>query len=256
MSVNFIDETQDEASMIKMAQTAMQVRRNESTPSAYYRSPSRRLDGFPYEQARWIGTYDSGQETQLRRMARGFIPLIEKHGLIQPSNPDRNEQPNAYDKYGRWGPILSTKEGVAEFPLSQIMAYNWYNVDSLRSSCKGGVPPGLTYRESDGMVLWPQLKGVKFRVYQCRECNHIPFNDAILFSRHLRNWHDYKNDEIITFGEQNGIDWSAHSLSERKSNLEYVFGDDPAVEASSVQVEEDPDFAVEIVAPKRGQPAA
>lgn len=256
MSVNFIDDNQDEAAVIKMAQSALQIRRNESTPACYYRSPAKRLDGFPYDQARWIGTYDSGQDTQLRRMARGFIPLVDKYGLIMPSNPDRNENPNAYDKYGKWGPILSTPEGIAEFPVSQIMAYNWYNADSLRSSCHGQIPPGLTVRQSDNMVLWPQLKGIKFRVYQCRECNHIPFNDPILLSRHLRNWHNYESKEILDFGEQNGIDWSAHTLSSRKSNLEYVFDDDEVDESPSV-VDEDPDFpSIEVVAPKRGQAVA
>jgi hypothetical protein len=216
----------------------------------YYRSPRTRVDGSPYVQASWIVWGDTSDQAQLQKLRRGFIPL-EQFGLIE--SKQRSEDPDgAYELYGPWGAILSSAAGVREFPRDQILAYHWYDEQRLRASLHGNLPPTLEVR--DGIVKWPQLQGDQIKIYVCPECANQRYNLAVHLARHLRVWHDYDRQDVLTFCQENGIDLNDHVSGHGRVVKDFIFESTPLDHQGTLATAsaEDVGFSVEMSRPLRG----
>lgn len=240
-------EGTDEA-LIHVAQNMLRNQGgNRSERVCYYRTPQKTTTGSPHAQAGWIGWDQTQESIQLRKVMRGYLPL-QQYGLI-----DAEHEPYAanFERYGPWGQILCDPEGVKELPASQIIAYFWYDEGVLRDSLRGNIPP--TLRVKDGMVLWPQLKGMNLRVYVCPECTNKRYNEPIHLARHLRNWHDYDRQDIIAFGREQGVDFSTEFVGGGIKH-HYAFDDDEDGYEGAVKEEDDDGFVMEAVAAPRRTP--
>lgn len=237
----------DEA-LISAAQDIMnQGGKIRSERVCYYRTPKIRVDGQAHTQAGWIGWDQTQQNIQLQKIGRGYIPL-RQYGFIEAKPKD--EYPDGpYEMYGPWGQLLSNPEGVKELPADQIIAYFWYDENVLRNSLNGNIPP--TLRVKNGLVMWPQLKGMNLKVYACPECGHIRFNEAIHLARHLRLWHDYDRADIIAFGKENGVDFSTQVIRGGKVFQGYSFENvEPSEFIPESNDADDPGFALELAKPR------
>jgi hypothetical protein len=237
----------DEA-LINVAQGMMGQSRSRSERVLYYRTPEKRLDGSSHPQALWIGWDQSQEGIQLRKIMRGYIPMT-KYGVIEAKRKD--EYPDGpFELYGPWGQLLTNPEGVKELPASQIIAYFWYDADQLRMSLNGNIPP--TLRVHNGMVLWPQLKGMNLKVYVCPECTNQRYNEPIHLARHLRTWHDYDRQDIVNFGRDQGVDFHSEVTQNGKIMSHYAFED---MEAEAfIPESNDPDdegFLLEVAKPEK-----
>jgi hypothetical protein len=239
----------DEA-LISVAQNMMGQRGGRSERVCYYRAPERRPDGQVHTQAGWIGWDQTQEGVQLRKIMRGYIPL-QRYGVIEAKRKD--EYPDGpFEIYGPWGQLLTNPEGVREIPAAQIIAYFWYDENQLRQSLNGNIPQTLKVR--NGMVLWPQLKGMDIKVYQCPECSNQRFNEPIHLARHLRNWHDYDRQDIIAFGNEQGVDFRTEVSRNGKIMKGYAFEDIVEDESAAGAVAESDDgFNVEVAKPSRGR---
>ena len=136
---------------------------------------------------------------------RGFKYLTQ-YGTF--TNGTRNGDPKEGDMNGAaWNPadepfrLIFQKGGQHEFPVSQIVAYNWHIQ-----------PP---YAEAD----FPQLADHEVTSYQCPECEQPRYisalnkqQAAVNLRHHLTSQsntrHAYKPTDLLSLGEQYGIDFS------------------------------------------------
>lgn len=239
---------QDEA-LIAAARASFTDSRQRSERVCFYRTPQRTPDGAHHKQAGWIGWGDTQQGIKLGKIARGYIPM-EQYGFIQAKRRD-DDPDGPFETYGPWGVILSQRDGVLEFPKEQILAFHWYDADRLRQSLNGQIPSTLKVR--DGMVQWPQLKGEQLRIFACPECGDWRALEAVFLARHLRIWHDYGQADILAFGQQYGVDFSAEMNRDgrviRAFNFEAGQDDEPAVDE-----DDGLGFSLEVARPTRGRP--
>lgn len=238
---------QDEA-LISAARSAFTESRQRSERVCFYRTPQKMVDGQKHKQAGWIGWGDTQQGIKLGKIMRGYIPM-DRYGFIQSKR--REEDPDGpFETYGPWGVILSQTGGPAEFPKDQILTFHWYDADRLRQSLNGQIPPTLKVR--DNMVLWPQLKGENLRVFSCPECSDWRSLEAVFLARHLRIWHDYDRADIIAFGTQFGVDFSAELNREGRviKSMSFVATDD--YEAEAEEADDGSGFSLEMARPTRG----
>ncbi len=237
----------DEA-LISAARSMFQQNRQRSERVCFYRTPQRRPDGSPHHQAGWIGWGDTQDSVKLGKIMRGYIPL-EQYGYIRTKRRD-DDADGPYEVYGPWGVIISQASGVLEFPLDQILTFHWYDANRLRMSLNGQIPP--TLRVKDGMVLWPQLRGVELRIFACPECGDWRTLEAVQLARHLRIWHDYDRADIIAFGEQYGVDFVMDINRGGRVLKKYAFEDEPFVGEAADEDSEDIGFNLEVARPQRG----
>lgn len=216
----------------------------------YYRTPQRKPDGTRHMQAGWIGWGDSQQSARMSKIARGYLPLMSdnkpRYGNIE-AKPKDDSPDGAFEQWGPWGVILSQPGGMDEFPKDQILTFHWYDAERLRFSLQGSLPPNIKVR--NGQVLWPQLSGEKLVIFSCPECSDWRHLQAVFLARHLRIWHDYDQADILAFGQQYGVDFSAELNRNggvlRKMEFEAVAEDEPA--------EDEPvGFEFEVARPQRG----
>jgi hypothetical protein len=220
--------------------------RSRSERVIYYRTPEKRPDGGVHTQAGWIGWDQSQQGIQLNKILRGYIPMA-KYGVIEAKR--RDEYPDGpFEMYGPWGPLLMNAEGVKELPAEQIIAYFWFDEDQLRSSLNGNIPP--TLKVSGGMVHWPQLKGKNLKVFVCPECTNQRYNEAIHLARHLRNWHDYDRQDIVSFGKEQGIDFAQEITRNGQKRTVYIFEDNDDAYIPESNDDDDAGFTMELASPK------
>lgn len=244
--------SQDEA-LISAARSAFAESRQRSERVCFYRTPQRMVDGQKHKQAGWIGWGDTQQGIKLGKIMRGYIPM-EKYGFIQAKR--REDDPDGpFETYGPWGVILSQPGGPAEFPKDQILTYHWYDADRLRQSLNGQIPPTLKthHTEAGEMVLWPQLKGAELRIFSCPECSDWRSLEAVFLARHLRIWHDYDRADIIAFGQQFGVDFSAE-LNREGRVIKSMSFDASADYEPEAEAEDEIGFSLEVARPARGRP--
>lgn len=240
----------DEA-LIAAARKMMEGTRSRAERVCYYRTPQLTPDGTKHVQAGWIMTGDTQQGIQMANVARGYLPLLQ-YGFVGATDPDVPEDTTPlrnFARYGKWGQLLSTPEGVRELPKDQILAYHWYNADRLRRSLNGNLPPTLKVR--DGMVLWPQLRGEELRIFQCPECTDWPALQAIFLGRHLRVWHDYSQADLIDFGKQYDVDFAAELAREGQVKRTYTFDASAALDDAPEADEPEPGFSLTVDRPAR-----
>src|SRR6266498_534228 len=96
----------------------------------YYRHPDvwnpETPQEMPNQRAGWIIWAGNNRDRMADLMERGFVPL-RKFGVAA-NNPDwTREASGTPDQYGPWGAILAHRDGPSAFPVSQIMAYRWYD---------------------------------------------------------------------------------------------------------------------------------
>lgn len=174
----------------------------------YYRRPAKG------NNAGWITWGDSLSGSKYRDYSkRGFQPL-EQYGSINTVQRDLRAfgtkslpvapefsglEPEAHRARYVWEQILTHPDGPAEFPIDQIVTYRWYRPENVP------VPD----------VVFPQLKGLKIREYNCPErCGRSPFVDidgiggTSALSNHLRISHQWDRVNIMSYGERVGIDFN------------------------------------------------
>ena len=242
-----IRQDQDEA-LIAAARSMFANQRARSERVCYYRLPQRTPSGAPHKQAGWISWGDTQEGVKLGKLVRGQIPL-EQFGFIRTKRSE--EDPDGpFELHGHWGPILCHRDGPREFPVSQIMAYHWYDAERLRIALHGGIPSTLRVR--DGMVLWPQLSGQDIRIFACPECGDWRAIEAVFLARHLRIHHDYDRADIIAFGSQYGVDFATEINREGRVIRSFSF-DMPTDEPEEVELEE-AGFSIDVARPERRGP--
>ena len=245
--MTMIDDPRSEA-MIEIAQNMMSQGRRRSERVIYYRSPERLPDGRKYDQAGWIGWGDTQQSAQLAKLQRGWIPL-PKFGYIQGKRRD-DDPDTAFETYGPWGIILSHPDGPAEFPKEQIITYRWYEADNLRMSLNGNIPP--TLKVKNGLVQWPQLRGMEIVDYDCPECHNVKRHKPVDLAYHMRLAHGYDRQDIVVLGGEMGIDFSKELVAGGRVRNTFAFEDEPEPEETAAEPEETV-FAAATVRP-RGRP--
>lgn len=253
MSVPYADTTTgaDEA-MIEVAREALRSgNRIRSERVCYYRLPQRTPDGGRHKQAGWICWGDTQQSAKISKMARGILPLMNgqqyRYGFI--GTKARDDDPDGpFELWGPWGVILSQPGGMAEFPTDQILTYHWYDAERLRQALQGSLPPNIKVK--DGKVLWPQLAGESIRIFFCPECSDWRHREAVVLARHLRIWHDYTQADILAFGAQYGVDFSAELSRLNKVTQAFDFETPPEDEV--IPEDDTAGFSLEIARPQRG----
>jgi hypothetical protein len=240
----------DEA-LISVARESLAAgNRIRSERVCYYRTPQRTPDGARHKQAGWIGWGDTQQGVKISKIARGYLPLMNgnqyKYGFIEAKHRD-NDPDGPYELYnGPWGVILSQPGGMAEFPVSQILAYHWYDAERLRVDLGGTLPP--TVKTKNGMVLWPQLADQNLVIFSCPECTDWRHIQAVFLARHLRIWHDYDQSDILAFGQQYGVDFSAELNRDGGVVKTMTFEAPPEDDADD---DDTPGFTFEVARPGR-----
>lgn len=219
----------------------------------YYRTPQRTPDGRRHVQAGWILMSDTNQHAKLSMMARGYLPLMNgttyRYGFVGAKRRE-NDPDGPFELWGPWGVILSQKGGMAEFPKDQILAYHWYDEERLRFSLNGSLPPIIPTR--DGMVLWPQLTGQNLVIFACPECTDWRSLEAVFLARHLRVWHSYDQADILAFGQQYGVDFSAELNREGRVLRTLAFEAPPDEDEAEDDIPGG--FTFEVARPQRGRP--
>jgi hypothetical protein len=243
----------DEA-LISVARESLAAgNRIRSERVCYYRTPQRTPDGARHKQAGWIGWGDTQQSVKISKIARGYLPLMNgseyRYGFIEAKHRDQDPD-GPFEKWGPWGVILSQRGGMEEFPKDQILTFHWYDAERLRQSLQGSLPPNI--RVKDGMVLWPQLAGESLKVFFCPECSDWRHLEAVFLARHLRIWHDYTQADILAFGQQYNVDFSAELNLMHKVTQAMTF--DAADEDPADADDDVPGFSLEIARPQRGRP--
>lgn len=218
----------------------------------FYRTPQRTPDGRRHLQAGWIGWGDTQQGVKISKIARGYLPIMNgpeyRYGFIEAKHKE-NDPDGPYEKWGPWGVILSQRGGMDEFPRDQILAFHWYDAERLRESLQGSIPPSVPVR--NGQVLWKQLSGEKLVIFSCPECTDWRHLEAVFLARHLRIWHQYDQADILAFGQQYGVDFSAE-LNRGGRVLKTL--DFEAPPEDEVVEDEVPGFSFEVARPQRGRP--
>lgn len=242
----------DEA-LISVAREALAAgNRIRSERVCFYRTPQRTPDGSRHKQAGWIGWGDTQQGIKLTKIARGYLPLMDgseyRYGFIEAKHDERAPD-GPFEKWGPWGVILSQPGGMSEFPKDQILTFHWYDAERLRQSLNGSLPPNVPVK--DGMVLWPQLSGENLVIFSCPECTDWRHLEAVFLARHLRIWHDYDQADILAFGQQYGVDFSAELNRNGRVMKAVTFEAAPEEEAAP---DEAPGFSFEVARPKLGRP--
>lgn len=240
----------DEALIAVARESLAAGNRIRSERVCYYRTPQRTPDGARHKQAGWIGWGDTQQGVKISKIARGYLPLMNgseyRYGFIEAKHRDTDPD-GPFERWGPWGVILSQPGGMAEFPQDQILTFHWYDAERLRQSLQGSLPPNVPVK--DGMVLWPQLAGASLRVFFCPECSDWRHLEAVFLARHLRIWHDYTQADILAFGQQYNVDFSAelHLMNKVTQTM--------TIEAAPAEAEDDaiPGFEIEIARPKVGR---
>jgi hypothetical protein len=177
---------------VAMEQMLRTVGRSRDEVVGYYRLPDGYRDGAA---SRWITFADTQPGKRLPYMERGWTPLPQ-YGRVWGKDPDGNSS-----KEYVWLPILSTAQGRAEFPASQVLTYGWYRPERLPAPLRG--------RALD----FPQLEkaiadGLEVHEYECPECTGQRFFTPWALASHLRNHHDYDRAEIIALGKEVGVDFA------------------------------------------------
>lgn len=241
----------DEALIAVARESLAAGNRVRSERVCYYRTPKRTTTGARHKQAGWIGWGDTQQSVKISKIARGYLPLMNgteyRYGFIEAKHRDTDPD-GPYEKWGPWGVILSQRGGMAEFPTDQILTYHWYDAERLRQSLNGSLPPNVPVK--NGQVLWPQIAGENLVIFSCPECTDWRHLQAVHLARHLRVWHDYDQADIMAFGQQYGVDFSAE-LNRQGGVLQTLTFEAPPEE----EVEEGaPGFTFEVARPERRGP--
>ena len=245
--MTMIDDPRAEA-MIEIAKSMMSQGRRRSERVIYYRAPERLTDGRKYEQAHWIGWGDTQQSAQLAKMQRGWIPL-PKYGYVD-RKPREDGPDTAFEIYGAWGIILCHPDGPAEFPADQIITFRWYKEENLRMSLNQNIPP--TLKVKNGLVQWPQLRGMTITDYDCPECHNVQRHKTVDLAYHLRISHGYDRADVIAFGNQLGINFEKEMVESGRIRNTFAFEEDEPEEPTAEEQEEAV-FAAATVRP-RGRP--
>lgn len=243
----------DEALIAVARETMAAGTRVRSERVCYYRTPQRKPDGGRHVQAGWIGWGDTQQGAKIQKIARGYLPLMNgnqyRYGFIEAKRHD-NDPDGPFELWGPWGPLLSQPGGMDELPKDQILAYHWYDAERMRESLGGSLPPNVPVR--NGMVLWKQLAGEKLTIFSCPECSDWRHLEAVYLARHLRIWHNYDQADIMAFGQQYGVDFSAEM--NRHGRVLKTMDFEAPPEVAEAPEEEIGGFEFEVARPARGRP--
>jgi hypothetical protein len=243
----------DEALIAVARETLAAGNRVRSERVCYYRTPQRTPDGTRHLQAGWITSGDTQQSVKISMIARGYLPLMNgneyRYGFIEAKHKD-DAPDGPFEKWGGWGVILSQPGGMSEFPKDQILTYHWYDAERLRRSLNGSLPPNVPVR--NGQVLWPQLTGENLVIFSCPECSDWRHLKAVHLARHLRVWHDYDQADILAFGQQYGVDFSAEL--NRQGGVLQTLTFESAPEEEAAAEDEPAGFTFEVARPKLGRP--
>ena len=154
----------------------------------------------------WITIAPAEPLEASKRVARGQA-YLKKYGQFQndPFETDANGQRwNVRDEPFR---MIFQKGGEIEFPVDQIVAFNWH----LR-------PP---YRE----VSFPQLEGIYWETYECPDCEKAIFTsmepdtapqDMIA---HLRLGHGWSRAEVAEYAREVGINFKRTRKTHKPKDL-------------------------------------
>ncbi len=134
----------------------------------------------------WIVCAPGWPQEYAKRLKRGWTPLPQ-YGTFVPGRVSEDARGHRFDAHREPWRVIFQKGGAEEFPLDQVIAYNWHLT-----------PP---YRE----VEFPQLKGVDVDVLDCPECNLPPFHETDHLAQHLRIRHEYTRVDLKVYGEEMGI---------------------------------------------------
>ena len=174
----------------------------------YYRRPKKG------ENAGWIIWGDSISGSKFRDYARrgfqallqyGTINTVERDNRafgtkISPPAPEfRDLTMNMFHARYLWEAILTHPDGPAEFPVEQIVTARWYRPENVPVAD----------------VIFPQLKGLKIKEYNCPErCGRPAFVDidgvggVTSLANHLKISHEWDRVNISAYGDRVGIDFN------------------------------------------------
>ena len=173
--------------------TVAEVSASELNFFIYFRKP----DG-------WIVAAPGWPQEYAKRLRQGYTPLPQ-YGSFVPGHKSRDSRGLAFSA-AREGWRVGFQKGGAdfarEFPVAQIVAYNWHLT-----------PP---YREVD----FPQIAGMDIPAYECPECVRPPLPTTQTLATHLRVGHDYSRVDLREYGKEVGIEFSARSDRQVAAELE------------------------------------
>jgi hypothetical protein len=207
----------------------------------YYRQPERWEVGSPRERenkyAGWIVRAGNNRDRMTDLMERGFVPL-RQFGVTLKNPAWTPEAQGTPDQYGEWGAILCHPQGPAAFPVSQVMAFRWYDP-------KHCPVPG---------VVFPQLAGMPITEYRCPDCNDKTFGEALHLSRHLRVTHDWTVDDVVKFGEAMGLDFRREFGNSAKTTRTYSPSGEAAPQFAQHAVATPPPVITQVVPVRESAP--
>lgn len=155
-------------------------------------SQATELDFFIYWRRpgnKWIVSAPGHAQEYAKRMRRGWEPLLQ-YGTFMPGMKSTDTRGHRFNAHREPWRVIFQKGGTAEFPLDQVIAYNWHLA--------------APYAE----VTFPQLEGVEVEVLDCPECEVQPFHEAQHLAQHLRIRHDYTRLELTQYGKEMEIDFT------------------------------------------------
>lgn len=236
MSVAYLDAATAEAGF-----PALMQNRSKFEKTIYYRAPAQRSDGkgglFTHAQAGWITCRGNNDNTQLTMLRKGYQPLPQ-FGIVAQGTP---QNPSAYDRYGKWGPILTHPDGPAQFPLAQILALGWYRPERVPV-------PGVKFPALSKANLERELGEARIVEFHCPECERYRTLKANHLGRHLKVSHDYDRTELMALARDKGWSFSKDLTGDRIEQA-FEFTDDEPEDAPAAPVAE-PSFEVAVDRPR------
>lgn len=171
--------------------------------------PERGLHGYWRKDNGWIITGNIGTPANRSHFELKGFTALPQYGTFKPGSGDSQAAPNETDVNGApWNPALEPwrmifqKGGAKEFPVAQIIAFQWH----IR-------PP---YRE----VTFPQLAGVDVYDIPCPECTRIfsstnERESALMLRGHLTTKVDPKHSYTVSDLKKLGEEWEIDFESAR-----------------------------------------
>lgn len=151
----------------------------------------------------WIVSAPGWPQEFAKRIRQGWTPLTQ-YGSFTPGRKSQDSRGQGFDAVREGWRMGFQKGGEAfarEFPVAQIVAYNWHLT-----------PP---YRE----VAFPQIAGMDIPAFECPECVRPPLGAVSGLATHLRIKHDYSRVDLREYGKEIGVDFTAKSDRQQAAEL-------------------------------------
>lgn len=163
------------------------------------------LNYFGYFRKRdgWIVAAPAWPMEFAKRQRQGWTPLSQ-YGTFTPGRKSTDSRGATFDaarEGWRVGFQKGGQEFAREFPIAQIVAYNWHLT-----------PP---YRE----ITFPQLEGLDIPAFECPECVRPPLPTTQALATHLRLRHDYSRVDLREYGKEIGVDFTPRTERQQAAEL-------------------------------------